>query len=84
MTKLNKTHTWKHVLIGLFIFLIGFFACKLLIYKKAFTGKKGMYFHLKAGDKEVYSSQLKQKTDYEERLKTVEEKVKLLEEQLIE
>jgi len=85
--KLNKTHTWKHIFVVLFVFLLGFFACKLFVYKKAFTGKtgkKGIYFHLKAGDKEVYSSQLKQKTDYEDRLKTVEEKVKLLEEQLVE
>ena len=78
--KPNKTHTWKHILVGLFIFLLGFFACKLLVYKKVITGNKGVYFHLKAGDKEVHSSQLKQKTDYEERLKTIEEKVKLLEE----
>jgi hypothetical protein len=85
MIKLNKNHKWKHVFVGLFIFLLGFFTCKLLVYKKATAGKHGAYLHLKLGDKEVKSSQLMdKKMDYEQRLKAVEEKVGALEEQLAE
>ena len=80
MLKKCKDHTWKHVLCGLFIFLLGFFACKLLVYKKMFVGRSGAYLHMKASDKEAKLSQWKNKVDYEERLEVVEEKVRLLEE----
>ncbi|MFC1653828.1 hypothetical protein ACFL1M_03195 [Patescibacteria group bacterium] len=77
MMKKGKDHTWKHVLLGLLIFLLGFFACKMLMYKKGYAGKNWMYLHLKSGDKPSY---VEEKVSYEERLKTVEEKIKLLEE----
>ena len=81
MIKQGKNHTWKHVLVGLFIFFLGFVVCKMLVYKKAFIGKKGAYFHLKLNGKEAKDFQLMdKKIDYEQRLKAVEEKIKVLEE----
>lgn len=74
MTKLNIEHTWKHVLLMLFVFLLG-----IIVGKKLVSGK-GAYFHMKLGGKDVESSRLIHKGDYEQRLKVVEEKVKLLEE----
>ena len=69
------------MLVGLFIFFLGFVVCKMLVYKKALVGKKGAYFHLKLNGKDVKDSQLMdKKIDYEQRLRAVEEKIKVLEE----